>query len=216
MKNQYGAELIIVILLPVIISMVGGMFITGGFGQFSAFNPDMFFSWLHVYLVASLLVTMMALVTNYWKTKYGVYAVQVLTILFALVADLTLGRDVGLIHYLVPMFVLNGFSWLLLRYVFFNTYLLRFRTLVMGLSLALVLTISYRVLYLLLGKAVETGFWLSYYTLFLYLSIFICFGLSFADLLVIKIYIKRLKQNPPDEEPEPEEPGDDEDLDAQR
>jgi len=215
MKNEYGSELVVVILLPVLVSLIGGMLITGGWQQFSAYDANQFFSWFHIYITGSLLVSLIALFMHYLKNKYG-YIINLIYILsVGVIADLALGKDVKLYHYIVPLFAFTIMTHLLVVKVFYKPALVRARTLLFGLGLALALTLSYRLLFVMLNKAVEPGFWLSYYTFFLYLAIFVGFGLSFADLIVVKASYKRYLQTHP-QKPDEDEEDEDEDIDAQR
>ncbi|MDD4309812.1 MAG: hypothetical protein PHO32_05485, partial [Candidatus Cloacimonetes bacterium] len=115
----------------------------------------------------------------------------------------------------LTLFALNlGFTlgvWLSLRYIFFTRFMLRFRTAAFALVAAVLLSLYFKILFMALHMPLSYESWSGYFWNSLFLFIFIGFGLSVADVIIIRKEVDeeriRLRNQPIEEDEEEEDDG---------
>lgn len=84
--------------------------------------------------------------------------------------------------------------------LFFNRRILRLRMLVTSLVAGAALTLYFRAIYMVTGQALEEGFWSQRFVSSVIVMILITFGMSVADLIIIRGEVKALRNLPDNEE----------------
>ncbi len=196
----------LIVILPIAIALLGGALIYGGFPQFRDFEPNSGSpSAMHIYLGASIIIGLIALLYKYLQNRYYWFAAILLPLIFAILSGIFLGGDVKIYQYFVPMLVFGILATIIVCKVFYFPVIQRFRTLLFALLSALALTLFYRAFYIMIGVPIEPGFWINKYVNSLYLFIFIGFGMSFADLIIMREVIVNKSEHLDHDDDEEEE-----------
>lgn len=197
MKSVYKYELALVVILPIIIAIIGGSFIYGGFKSFAGLGvPDIVKGMIgpfDFYIGCSLLMGLIALLYRYIKTSLYFLATVLLSLVYAVYLSRNTVYPIGLIKGFTGIFAVSVALTFIVTHVFFNHRLMHFRTALLGILSALALTAFFRYIFFVLKAEIEAGFWINRFVSSLFLFMFIGFGLSMADLIAIKADIKRSK-----------------------
>jgi hypothetical protein len=155
---------------------------------------------LEISLYIALLAGVFAFLFHYLRTNLGWVAVLLLSLAFSLWGARLM--SLSLLTFFTPTLAFGVLLAVLVRYVFFSAFLLRFRMVVASLAGAALLTLYYRGLYLISGQAFESSNWTSIYVSSVILFVFVTFGMSLADLAIVQVLVRQLRQRkePLDEE----------------
>jgi len=158
---------------------------------------------LYVSLALALIAGLAAMLGHYLKTGLVWVAVLVSVLVLSLLGAKQLG--IGLTLFFLPNIVLGMLLTLVIKYVFFNRELIRFRMLITSVAGAIILTLYYRVLHLLVRVPFQASDWQDKAVNALIIFIFITFGLTLADLVMSQLELRKQKltsyfSNPEDDD----------------
>lgn len=194
---------LLLIFLPVAAAVLGGMLFSGDMNSFTRSSGGGGISQAQLYLGLSLLTGALAFGHRCLPAAFRWVIVVLLPLLFSFQVLPQLGKNTSLtMIYLLNLAFAIGL-WFALRMVFFSASLIRVRTALFAISAAVLLTIYFRILFLIMGLGFAASGWSGYFWNSLFLFIFTAFGLSVADVMIIR---KDLGERPA--APEPEEPED--------
>jgi len=201
MKNTVKIELILVVLLPIVISLLGGALIYSDFQEFLGFarQGSRLVGAFEVYLGCSLLMALISLTYKHLELSYYWLSTLILSLLYAIYIDRNTIHGLSMVRAFIPLIVLGIGLTLIVVKIFYNNRLAKFRTLLLGLCSAILLTIFYAYLFYSMKVQIDSSFWLSRFVDNLILFVFIGFGMSLADLIVRKIEAKRDASSVPPE-----------------
>ncbi len=196
MNNRSRYELILVVLLPILAAMIGGTFIYGGFRSFSGLGMDPIDKGMigpfEIYFGCSLLLGILSLLYRYLRTPYYWLVPLVLSIVYSIFISRNTVYQIGMTKAFIPIFLLSIVLSLITCLVFFNSRFMQFRTMVFGILSAISMAAYFRLVLILMNVPAEPGFWMNRFVSSLFLFIFVGFGMSFADLIVVKAELKRM------------------------
>jgi hypothetical protein len=147
-------------------------------------EPEKGFGIGEISLYLSLLFGCVAFLWFYLRSSLVWVTVIVIPILFSLWAAITLGISI-IPFYLVSLLFAVLFA-LLVRYLFFWPPILRFRMVLCSIVGAGLLTLYYRGIFWVTSQECVPSWWSSVATNSLIVMIFITFGLSMADLIILR------------------------------
>jgi len=190
---------LLLIFVPVMAAVLGGLLFNGNLKSFMQASSGRGISQAQLYLGISLLCGALAFGHRCLSIVFRWAIALFLPLIFSFQVLPQLGKTTSL----SIIFILNlAFAlglWLILKFVFFSRNLIKVRTVVFALLAALLLTLYFRLLFLVLGMPFATAMWSGYYWNSLFLFIFVGFGLSLADIVIIR---KEVSENHPTEQPE--------------
>ncbi len=224
MKSVYKYDLALFILLPIITAMLGGTIIYGGFSSFVGFgNVDNLreIGVFQIYLGCSLLAGLVAMIYRIAKTSHYWYATLALSLLYTVYIHREIVQHFSIVKLYLPILGFAVALTLIVTRIFFCKSLIKFRSVLFGVSGAITLALFMRVLYFLLGLPIEPGFLFTRMANSLYLFLFIGFGMAMADLAVTKAELKRAQAefseyDEEDDDDDPEIESEDEDEPTRR
>ncbi|HOH47256.1 MAG TPA: hypothetical protein PLX59_05400 [Candidatus Cloacimonadota bacterium] len=197
--RAFKPEMLLIIALPIVLSFLGGTYLNDGTNAFVNTAGGRTITQFHIYMGMSLLFSTIGFFT-YWGKKNLAFISMILLPVLLTVAILMYTREkISAFALFIPLLFMTGSSYLILRYVFYNKAFLRFRTILSSLSGALVMSVYFRLQYLLMNVSVEPGFWMNRFVSSLLLFIFITLGMSLADMFIVNKelreanYIRRQK-----------------------
>lgn len=177
------------LILPVIVAILGGLILTNSLAKFMG-TGSKGISQAELYFALSLLSAALAFSWRYLP-RYVTWAVGLfLPLLFAVISYPQLGSQISFWVLSLLDIGFAGCLWLILRFTFFFKRILRMRTVAFSIAAALLFTGYMKVLYALLGQALPSGTFINA----LFLFIFIGFGLSLADIIIIRQEVKLLRE----------------------
>jgi len=147
---------------------------------------------LEISLYIAILAGVIAFLYHYLKSTLVWIAILLLPLLFSLWGHSYVG--LSLIRFYLPGLLFAVLLSLAIRYLFFNPSLLRFRMVLVSIVGAALLTLYYRSLYLFTGQPFSSDAWTSLFVSSIILFVFITFGMSLADLIIVQREVKLLKE----------------------
>lgn len=150
---------------------------------------------LHIAMGVSIILSLLALFYHYWESPFYWLVIVVIPIIYAVLASLVLSSKSSLIVQVIPNLILAIGNLALLKYVFYDKTMFRMRTILISIGGAILLSVYLAMVYILQGMKLPEGFWSSTMISSLFIYVFIGFGLSFADLIVIRGDVKELRQD---------------------
>jgi len=177
---------LLLLLLPIASALVGGMLFSGNSSAFFRSVGGRGISQAQLFLGLALLSGALALGIRYLPHVFRAAIIIFMPLLYALAVMPQLGPKQSLaIIYALNLAITLGL-WAILRFIFFRSQVQRLRTAVFAFLAALVLTLYFRALYLVLGMPFLSSQWSGFYWNSLFLFIFVGFGLSIADVAIIR------------------------------
>lgn len=146
---------------------------------------------IFISMALALLAGIAAFLGHYLKSGL-VWAVELATTLVLSVLGAKL-LGIGLTLFFIPNVVLTVLLILIVKHIFFNRELIRFRMLLTSIAGAAILTLYYRSLFLITKTPFEASNWQDKAVNALIIFIFISFGLTLADLAVAHIELRKQK-----------------------
>ena len=156
-------------------------------------SSDIGFKTMDLSLVLGFLMGFASLSLHYIKSKWLWLSILTLPLLCYAIKAPEFGKHFHLFEFLIPTYLFTFFSVLIVKHVFYNAFIFRFRTILLGISGAIGLSIYLSHMHMLMGFLPEPGFWSKYFLQSLYIFIFIGFGLSMADMIIIRKEVKELR-----------------------
>lgn len=150
----------------------------------SSQEPEKGFGIGEISLYLSILLGCVAFFWFYLRSSLVWVAVIAIPILFSLWAAITLG--ISIIPFYLVSLLFAVLCALLVRYLFFWPPILRFRMVLCSIVGAALLTLYYRGIFLVTSQECVPSWWSSVATNSLIAMIFITFGLSMADLIILR------------------------------
>ncbi len=192
---------LLLIAVPIVAAILGGLLFSGNFKNFMQENGGI--STAQLYLSISLLCGVLAF-SRRCLPKSVVWAIIVFApLLIALLTIIETGGSQSLIVTFLLNLAFTAGLWGILQLTFFSKNLLRIRTAAFALFASVLLTLYFRVLFAALSLPFLKSDWTAYFMNALFLFIFIGFGLSLADVFIIRKDVeetKRLRTNSEDDE----------------
>jgi hypothetical protein len=149
-------------------------------------------------LYLALLCGTTTLLWQYMKTTLGWIAVILLPLGFSYLY-LDIPNISLMLFYLLNLGLAVALA-LLVRYLFFKKELMRFRLIICSLLGAGLLTLYYRCLYFLMKVDFPGSEWTNKYLTSLILFVFVSFGMSLADMVILRLEYKKAQQRKEQEE----------------
>ena len=174
--------------LPVVLAMLGGYFLTGNLQNFMGAAAKGI-SQAELFFAISFLCASLAFSWRHLPSFVTWGVVLFFPLVFTVIAFPQLGEKVDFIILSLMNIVFAAGVLLILRITFFYKKLIRMRTALFSIAAAALLTAYMKVLYTLLKQSFPSSTFINA----LFLFIFIGFGLSLADIIIIRMEIKQLK-----------------------
>ncbi len=186
------AKLFISLAVPLIAVTFGGLIV---YGTASAF----FFPLANqtsgevngpaaIYYGLTLVIALMFFLMRQNYKWYEFIAMGVMSLIFSIsMQKMTPNVFRPIVLYLVPLLVLFLIMWTILKYIFLNKSFRQFRLLVFSLLGAAGFTLAFKIQFMLLKQLTDSTFMQSRFLSGLMLFIFMGFGLSVAEFLIIKL-----------------------------
>ncbi len=146
------------------------------------------FGFKQLYLYVALLAGVFALLFYYLRTSLGWLAVILLSIAFAVLYFNK--TSIGLTAFFIPNLVFAALFALVVRHLFFYKAFIRFRMIVVSLVGAGLLTLYLRSLYFLAKVTFDPQNWALIFVSAMILFVFVTFGMSMADLVIMRSEMK--------------------------
>ena len=177
---------LMLLILPVILTMIGGLILTSNVTNFIG-TGEKGISQAELYFAISLLSAALAFCWRYLPPYFTWGVLLFLPLGYAVISYPQLGSKISFPMLSLLNIAFGACIWLILRFTFFFKTILRMRTAVFSVVAALLLTGYMKALYALLHQPFPSGTFINA----LFLFIFIGFGLSLADIIIIRQDIKQ-------------------------
>ncbi len=185
--NKFKIQYLLILILPLVWSWIGAMLSGAQSGPGGL-------SLMQISLGAGLLTGLMALFIRYLGGQWHYLIAIVISLIYAALSLRMMNAPISII----PLFLINlvncVLTILLVRSVFYIKALFRFRTIFFGLAGALIFSSYIAFLYQTLTIRLPEGFWNASFMYGLILYVFIGFGLSMADLIILRLDVAELKK----------------------
>jgi hypothetical protein len=185
-------KLFISIVVPLVIVTFGGFITYGSAGAFffpatnqvsnEANGPAA------IYYGLTLVVALMFFLMRQGYKGYEMIATGIISLLYSLALQRmtpTVFRPIYL--YIVPLLLFFFAMWLILKYIFLNKPMRQFRLLIFSILGAAGFTLAFKIQFLLLKQQTDSAFLQARFLSGLMLLIFMGFGLSLAEIIIIKL-----------------------------
>ncbi len=185
------AKLIISIVVPLIIVTFGGLIIyqTPAAFFYPAVNqanaesngPAV------TYYALTLVIALMFFFMRHGFKLYEVIAIGAMSVVYSLsLKRMTPGIFRPIYLFLVPILIFFLLAWLVMKYIFLNQHVRSIRLILFALLNSVAFTFAFWLQYIMIGYNVDNAFLQSRFVSGLMLFIFIGFGLSVAEFIIIK------------------------------
>jgi hypothetical protein len=206
-SKQVFAKLVISLTVPLLIVTLGGLIVYKTFTAF--FFPETIPGTAEVngpaviyYALTLVIALMFFLMRQGWKS-YEFIAMGVMSLVYALSLQKLTPQIHRLLYlYFIPLLVFFLLMWLILKLIFLNKHVRGVRLLLFALLGSAAFTLTFRLQYVLLHQHVAGDFMQSRFMSGLMLFIFMGFGLSLADFMIMKMEHKDVVLTVPSCEPE--------------
>ncbi len=177
------------LILPVFLAIIGGYILTGNLANFMGTGTQGV-SQAELYFAISLLCAALAFSWRYLPVYFTWGIGLFLPVIFAVISYPQLGSKVSFFILSIMNIVFAAGIWIILRFTFFFKKLIRMRTAAFAIAAAALFTAYMKGLYYLLQQPFPSGIFINALLLF----IFIGFGLSLADIIIIRKEVEILKK----------------------
>ncbi|MCB5261991.1 MAG: hypothetical protein LHW64_05435 [Candidatus Cloacimonetes bacterium] len=184
--NKFKIQHLLILILPVLTSWISAM-LPGM--QSGPFGPPL----MYIGLGAAFLTGLMALYIRYLGGHWHYLLAIVISLIYSALSFKMMGAPISIMSLFMINLVFSILTILIVNYVFYIKTLFRFRTLLFGLAGALIFSAYLAFLYQLLTIELQDGFWNVSFMYGLILYVFIGFGLSMADLIILRLDVAQLK-----------------------
>ncbi|MDD2229963.1 MAG: hypothetical protein PHY48_11180 [Candidatus Cloacimonetes bacterium] len=199
---------LLLIALPMIASILGGLLTTGSFATFTTLTGAQGISPAQFHLAISIFVGVFAFIWRFFPKTYVIVEIFVLSLIYTIMMSTALQLKSNLLF----LFGLNIVYAFLLAAVtkltFYSKFLLRFRLFAFTIIAALLHASYFFVLYKLLTDSYTSSSFVENYLGAFYLFVFTGFGLSLADNIITRKDIevlRKIQQRQAEEEDETED-----------
>lgn len=184
--NRFKIEYLLIVILPVLASWIGSLLpgMQGG-----SIGPSL----LHISLGAALLTGLMALFVRYLAGQWQYLIAVAASLLYAGLSLRVMNAPISILPLFLVNLVYSVLTILILKFVFYIKTIFRFRTILFGVAGALIFSVYLAFLYQLLTIQLPEGFWNATFMYGLIIYVFIGFGMSMADLIILRLDVAELK-----------------------
>ncbi|MDY0152363.1 MAG: hypothetical protein RBS43_08845 [Candidatus Cloacimonas sp.] len=177
---------LLLLAMPILAAVLGGMLTSGNLSAFIAAYGGRGISQAQLYLAISFLTGAIAFSWRCLPKSFTYGLMVFVPLIYGLLVLPQLGAKVSLslLYGLNLAFTLG--IWLALKITFFSKAMLRIRTAGFAALAAGLLSVYFRLLFMLLKLPFMKESWSGYFWNSLFLFIFIGFGLSLADIVIIR------------------------------
>lgn len=186
--HRFRLRHILILILPLVMAWLSA-YLSGASLEKGVIGP------LHIAMGVSIILSLLALFYHYWESPFYWLVIVVIPIIYAVLASLVLSSKSSLIVQVIPNLILAIGNLALLKYVFYDKTMFRMRTILISIGGAILLSVYLAMVYILQRMKLPEGFWSSTMISSLFIYVFIGFGLSFADLIVIRGDVKELRKD---------------------
>jgi hypothetical protein len=194
-------KLLLAIIIPFIAVTIGGFivyqtpsaffFSSGGQNTAESNGPAV------IYYSLTLVITLMFFLMKQKYRWYEVIAFLSLSMVYAIsLKQLTPGVDRPLYLYFIPLVLMFALIWLILKYIFLNIRMRSMRLILFSLLSSAAFSLAFLLQYIMLKLPMDGIFMQSRFFSGLMLFIFMGFGLSMAELSMIKLDLKLKGKTP--------------------
>jgi len=192
---------LLLIAVPIVAAFLGGLLFSGNLKSFMQGNGGI--STAQLFLGISLLCGVLAFSWRCLPKSVSWAFIVFSPLLIAVLTVLKTGGSQSLIVTFLLNLAFTAGLWGVLQLTFFSKNMLKIRTAAFALFASVLLTLYFRILFATLGVPFLKTDWTVYFMNALFLFIFIGFGLSLADVYIIRKDVeegKRLHKNQEDDE----------------
>ena len=189
----------LLLIMPIALAFLGGVLLISNLNSMIAPAVRQGISQAQFYLAISALTGALAFSWRYLARPYTWAIMLFLPVLFALVVYRQLGGRISFSLLSLLNIAFAAGIMVILRFTFFTRSITRIRTSAFAITSALLLTLYFKAIYLVTKLPESPGIFVNA----LFLFVFIGFGLSLADIMLLRLEIAdKRKQTPPHQEDE--------------
>jgi hypothetical protein len=186
------AKLLISLLVPMLIVTLGGLLVYKTAEAFFFPSPVQVSTESNgpavIYYALTLVIAMMFFLMRQKYKWYEIIAFSSLSLVYSLsLQRMTPGIHRPVYLYFIPLILLFILIWLILKYIFLNKRIRSMRLLLFSLLSSAAFTMAFGLQYAMLKQPVDSAFLQSRFFSGLMLFIFIGFGLSLAEFIIIRL-----------------------------
>lgn len=184
--NKFKIQYLLIVILPLVAGWIGAMLSGTQSGPAGL-------SLMHISLGVALLTGLMALFVRYLGGQWHYLIAIVLSLIYAAISLKLMNAPISIMSLFLVNLVNAVLTIMLVRSVFYIKTLFRFRTIFFGLLGAMIFSTYLAFLYKTLTIELPVGFWGASFMHGLILYVFIGFGMSMADLIILRLDVAQLK-----------------------
>ncbi|MDD3563431.1 MAG: hypothetical protein PHR32_07140 [Candidatus Cloacimonetes bacterium] len=189
--NRFKIEYLLIVILPVLASWIGSL-LPGM--QSGPVGPSL----MHISLGAALLTGLMALFVRYLAGQWHYLIAIVASMLYAGLSLKVMNAPISIMPLFLVNLVYSVLTILIVKFVFYIKTIFRFRTILFGFAGAAIFSVYLAFLYQLLTIQLPEGFWNATFMYGLVSYVLIGFGMSMADLIILRLDVAELKSQDQD------------------
>ena len=184
--NRFKIEYLLIVILPVLASWIGSLLpgMQSGPG-----GPSL----MHISLGAALLTGLMALFVRYLAGQWHYLIAIVASMLYAGLSLRMMNAPISILPLFLVNLLYSVLTILIIKFVFYIKTIFRFRTILFGVAGAAIFSVYLAFLYQLLTVQLPQGFWNATFMYGLISYVFIGFGMSMADLIILRLDVAELQ-----------------------
>jgi len=187
----------LLLVMPIAFAFLGGVLLISNLNSMVAPAVRQGISQAQFYLAISTLTGALAFSWRYLARPYTWAVMLFLPVIFALAVYGQLGGRISFSLLSLLNIAFSAGMMFILRYTFFTRSITRIRTSAFAIASALLLTLYFKAIYLITKLPESPGVFVNA----LFLFVFIGFGLSLADIMLIRMEIAdKRKHTPPQQE----------------
>lgn len=188
--RKFKIQYLLIVILPVLCSWIGSMLSGMKSGPAGL-------ALLYISMGAALLTGLIALFVRYLGGKWHYLIAVVMALVYSALSLQAMNAPISIMPLFLINLVFGVLTIMIVNYVFYVKTLFRFRTIFMGLLGALIFSTYLGFLYMLLTIELPEGYWNASFMYGLILYVFIGFGMSMADLIILRMDVAQLKKQGP-------------------
>ncbi|MDP2173404.1 MAG: hypothetical protein Q8M98_03855 [Candidatus Cloacimonadaceae bacterium] len=193
--RAFKLTMLLIIVLPVLVTMLGLTLLSPPQQSVSvsghAVRMQSPLAQNAVPLAIAFFMGMVAITLYYAKSSLGWLSVLVFPLVMSVLGVKLIG--VKLSYFFVLNFALALALTFIVLLLFYNRKIMRLRMLITSLIAGAALTLYFRGIYFVKNQALEEGFWSQRFVSSVIVMILISFGMSLADLIIIRSEVKTLR-----------------------
>jgi len=185
--NRFRIQHILIVVFPILGALVSGILQKEDPAHS---GPRL----MHIGIFISIYMGIMTLFLKYLGGKYSYYLGAFLALIFSIPLHIALSSPISIFPILLLNLAYGFVSILMIRYLFYIKTLFRMRTLLLGAAGALCFGFYLSAIYRMLSIPLPADFWSPILMYGLILYVFMGFGMSMADLMLLRIEVGQLRK----------------------